>query len=311
VRQRGREPFHRESAGRTVQRTGAHSAPRPDGRREVAEEGQEWLWHTLRELREKAGRSGSEAARQVGMSQSRMSRIESGRFVPTEDEVTKLADLYHASAAMRRRLLRVVKDLRAEETPARVVLQRGAHRLQRRIATIEENAEEISGFATTVVPGLLQTADYARAVFAGEGELSAEEQDRSVAERVSRSAILEAGHRQIAMIMAEGALRWHAGSPQIMVEQLERLARLATGGRLQVGVIPWTQQVSVFNLHSFTMYDGNVVVVGTRAATAFITDPQDVAAYRTLFDELTAAASFGQAAADSITEIAAGYRRLA
>ena len=182
----------------------------------------------------------------------------------------------------------MVKDLRAEDAPARVVLQRGAWRLQRRIASIEENAAEISGFAANIVPGLLQTPDYARAVFADGGEISAEDQDRAVAERVARSAVLEAGTRTITMIMTEGALRWHAGSPQIMVEQLEHLARLAVGGRLRVGVIPWTNAVNVFALHGFTMYDRRVVVIGTRAATAFITDRQDVAAYSTLFDELEA-----------------------
>jgi transcriptional regulator with XRE-family HTH domain len=282
----------------------------PGGRRDVAEQGRDWLSRTLRELREKTGQSGSQAARHIDISQSRISRIESGRFIPTEDEVTKLADLYRVPAATRRRLLKAVKDLRAEETPARVVMQRGAWRLQRRIADIEENAEEISGFSATIVPGLLQTPDYARAVFADGGEISAEDQDQAVVERVARSAILEDGHRQITLIMAEGALRWHAGNPQTMVEQLERLARLAVGGRLRIGVIPWTHPMKVFALHGFSMYDRRVVIVGTRSATAFITDSQDVAAYSTLFDELVAAASFGQDAAAIITETAEGYRRL-
>jgi transcriptional regulator with XRE-family HTH domain len=264
----------------------------------------------LRELREKTGMSGSKAAQQAGLSQSRISRIEAGRFLPTEEEITKLADLYRAPAATRRRLLQVVKDLRTEEAPARVVLQRGAWRLQRRIASIEENAAEISGFANNIVPGLLQTPDYARAVFADGGDLSAEDQDRAVAERVARSAILEAGQRTITIIMTEGALRWHAGSPQIMVEQLERLARLATGERVQVGVIPWTQPAGTFPLHGFTMYDRRVVVIGTRSATAFITDEHDVAAYRSLFDELEGLAAFAEDAARIISDIADGYRQL-
>ena len=141
-------------------------------RRGVPPQGPDWLSRTLRELREKTGLSGSQAARQVGISQSRISRIEAGRFLPTEEEITTLADLYRVPATIRRRLLKVAKDLRAEETPARVVLQRGAWRLQRRIASIEENADEISGFSGHIVPGLLQTPDYARAVFADGGDIS-------------------------------------------------------------------------------------------------------------------------------------------
>lgn len=84
----------------------------------------------------------------------------------------KLADLYRAPVAIRRRLLKAVTDLRAEEAPARVVLRREAWRLRRRTATNEENAAEIRGFGNNIVPGLLQTADYAIAVFAGGADTS-------------------------------------------------------------------------------------------------------------------------------------------
>ena len=282
----------------------------PGGPEDVPPQGRDWLTQTLRELRAKAGLSGSRAAREAGISQSRISRIESGVFLPTEDEVTKLAELYRAPATVRRRLVRAVQDLRADEAPARVVMQRGAWRLQRRIANIEENAADISSFSATIVPGLLQTADYARAVFADGGDLSPAQQDRAVAERVARSAIIEAGQRDITAIMAEGALRWQAGNADIMTEQLQRLARIATAGRVRVGVIPWTQPVGVFALHGFSMYDRRVVVIGTRSATAFITDPKDVDDYRKLFDELAAVASFGEAAASIISAIADEYRRL-
>jgi transcriptional regulator with XRE-family HTH domain len=276
----------------------------------VPPQGHDWLSRTLRELREKTGMSGSEAARQVGLSQSRMSRIEAGRFLPTEDEISKLADLYQAPVRTRRRLLQVVKDLRAEDAPSRVVLQRGAWRMQQRIARIEENAHEISGFANNIVPGLVQTPEYARAVFADGGDLSPDDVERSVAGRVARSAVLEAGSREITLIMTEGALRWHAGSPQIMVEQLERLARLAVGGRVNLGVIPWTQPTGTFPLHGFTMYDRREVVIGTRSATAFISDARDVADYSALFDQLDALAVYEEAAAQIIAAIAADYRQL-
>ena len=282
----------------------------PGGPEDVPPQGRDWLTHTLRELRAKTGLSGSRAAREAGISQSRISRIESGVFLPTEDEVTKLAELYRAPATVRRRLVRAVQDLRADEAPARVVMQRGAWRLQRRIANIEENAADISSFSATIVPGLLQTADYARAVFADGGDLSPAQQDRAVAERVARSAIIEAGQRDITAIMAEGALRWQAGNADIMTEQLQRLARIATAGRVRVGVIPRTQPFNVSALHGFSMYDRRVVVIGTRSATAFITDPKDVDDYRKLFDELAAVASFGEAAASIISAIADEYRRL-
>lgn len=273
-------------------------------------QGRDWLSLTLRELREKTGLSGSKAAQQVGISQSRISRIEAGRFLPSEDEITELADLYRAPAATRRRMLQVVTDLKAEVAPARVVLQRGAWRLQDRIASIEKNAAEISGFANNIVPGLLQTSAYIRAVFADGGDIPADDQDKSVAKRVARQAILEEGHRTITFVLTQGVLEWHAGGPQIMVEQLERLARLAVGERVRIGIIPWTQPASTFPNHGFNMYDLRLVVIGTRSATAFITDEQDVAAYQTMFDELAGIAKFGSDAARIIEEFADRYRGL-
>lgn len=189
-------------------------------------------------------------------------------------------------------------------------MQRGAWRLQRRIANIEENAAEICGFANNIVPGLLQTADYARVVFADGGEISPEEQDRAVAERMARSTVIETGTQTITIIMTEGAFRWHAGSPRIMVDQMKRLSRLAIGDRVRIGVIPWTTPAKTFPLHGFTMYDRRAVVIGTRSATAFITDPHDVATYSRLFDELVALASFGPEADGIIAGIAEDYRSL-
>jgi hypothetical protein len=95
-----------------------------------------------------------------------------------------------------------------------------------------------------------------------------------------------------------------------MIGQLERLIQLSRVPRLRVGVIPWTQRVNVFALHGFSMYDRRAVVIGTRAATAFITDPQDVATYSQFFDQLEAVASFGKDAEPIISEIADGYRQL-
>jgi hypothetical protein len=70
-------------------------------------------------------------------------------------------------------------------------LQRDAWRLQRRIASLEENAAEICGFANDLVPGLLRTADYARAVFADGVDISPAGRERAAAEWVACSAVIE------------------------------------------------------------------------------------------------------------------------
>ena len=233
--------------------------------------GQDWLSATLRELRQAAGLSGMEAARRLGTSQRRISNIETGRFVPRDEEITALADVYQASRAVRRQLLEAVRDLRAEPPKARLVMARGAWKMQRRIAHVEAVSARIRVFHCAVVVGLAQTPAYARAVFSDGGDITGEDLDRCVAERLDRQRILDSG-RDITLLMTEGALRWQASGPAVMVEQLDHIAEISERPGVRVGVIPWTTPVSVFPLHGFSIYDSRDVIVGTRVATAFLTD---------------------------------------
>jgi transcriptional regulator with XRE-family HTH domain len=270
--------------------------------------GQDLISNTLRELRVRSGLSGVRAAALAAMSQSRISRIESGVFVPKDEEIRRLCSLYQATADVTADLLRAAGDLRAEAGPARLVIRRGdAHKLQQRIGRIEKDSAEIGVFQPALVPGLLQTADYMRAVFSDGGDIAGEDLERSVAARITRSQILGSG-RRFTFIMAEGALRWQAGSPAVMAAQLDHLAALAA--RLPVGVIPWTRPATVFTTTGFSLYDRRTVILGTRSGTSFITDLRDVEDYVTLFDALTVLAAFGQDAQSIITDLAGAYRAL-
>jgi hypothetical protein len=229
-------------------------------------------------------------------------------FVPKDAEIRRLCGLYEAGEDVTAGLLRAAADLRAEAGPARLVIRRGdAHKLQERIGRIEADSAEIGVFQPALIPGLLQTADYMRAVFSDGGELTGEDLERSVAARIGRSQVLESG-RRFTFVVAEGALRWQATSPVVMADQLDQLAELA--GRLPVGVIPWTRPVSVFTTTGFSLYDRRTVILGTRSGTSFITDPRDVAGYVTLFDELAGVAVFGADAQSVMTELAEAYRAL-
>ena len=178
------------------------------------------------------------------------------------------------------------------------------------MANIEENAADVCIFTANIVPGLFQTADYARLVFQDGGDVTGEDLDKAVAERLRRAAVFDQPGRSFNVIMAEGALRWQAGSPRVMAEQVDHLLELNQRPHLRIGVIPWTQPAHVFALHGFSMYDRRIVIVGTRTGTSFITDAQDVAEYAKLFDELDAVAVFGSDASRVFRDISAGYRSL-
>jgi hypothetical protein len=205
-----------------------------------------------------------------------------------------------------------VQDLRAapDASRARVVMARGAWRMQRRIARVETASAQLRDFQCAMVLGLLQTPEYARAVFSDGGDITGDDLERSIAERLGRQRILDSG-RDIRLLMTEGALRWQAIGPPWMAAQVDHIAEASTRPGVRIGVIPWTTPVGVFPLHGFSVYDERAVIVGTRVATAFLTDPLDVAEHVKVFGELEALAAWDADARDHLRRIAAEYRALA
>jgi transcriptional regulator with XRE-family HTH domain len=275
----------------------AHPARQPDE-----------LSATLRRLRSDADLSGMEAARRAGYSQPKISRFETARQVPTTEEVHVLCRVYEAPPEVRDRLLELAADLTAGTVRGRVVLSHGARYMQQRVGKIERASELVRSFTPTIVDGLLQTPDYVRAI--GSCEMAGEDLESFVASRAARQQILDTD-RQFQKIITEGALRWHVGSPQIMVAQLEHLIEASYRPNLRLGIIPWTTPVHSPALHCFTIFDDRAVIFGTETATAIITDPADIADYdqrHTFFSQLTVV---GDPARAVLARLASEYRNLA
>jgi hypothetical protein len=142
------------------------------------------------------------------------------------------------------------------------------------------------------------------------GRVSGETLDQLTQSRLQRQAILDTD-RHFTLLHAEGALRWHIGSPTIMAAQLDYLAELSHRPNLRLGVIPWDRPLTMHARHAFHLYDAHTVIVGTESGTAFITDPVEVRAYHRRFAELEGVAVFGDEAGEVFTRIAGEYRDLA
>ncbi|MGH3826659.1 MAG: helix-turn-helix domain-containing protein [Pseudonocardiaceae bacterium] len=273
--------------------------------------GRDELSGALRELRKAAGLSGVEAGKRIGQTQASISRFENGRFVPTPETVDALCRVYGSSTAERQRLVRISRDLREDVKPAaRMVIQRGAARMQERISRIERTSVTVRHFHPAVVSGLLQLPDYARVIFSAGGDLSANEVRMAVDRRIARQALLTEPGRSFTFLLTEGPLRWQVGSPRLMTAQLEHIARVADQPNVRVGVIPWTTAVEVAPVAGFDLYDDRAVIVGTDAGTTFLADPPDVASYVRLFADLAAVASYDDDALAVLCGVAADYRGL-
>ena len=270
--------------------------------------GRDWIARTLRELREAAGMSGVQAARLAGgLSQPKLNRIEHGQFLPKTGEIQALCRVYRAPRETQEALLAAERTLRGGTAPARTIITQGSWKMQYRVGQIEQASAEVCVYQPALIPGLLQTPAYMRLVFADGGDITGEDLEQAVAERIRRQDVL-ASERSFVLLMAEGALRWQAGSPQIMLEQLGHIADVIQDRpNVQVGIIPQYRAADVFTTHGFSLYDQRTVILGVRTGTSFITKAGDVADYAKLFAELAALAVYGSEAADVIGYVADGY----
>ncbi len=267
------------------------------------------LARELRELRREAGLGGIEAARRAGISQSKISKIENGLLRPSPADVRALCRIYGASPQHQRELVQLAESLRGEAMePRRVTLSRGAHQMQQRIRRLEASASLLRSFQPCLVIGLLQTEAYARLVFGA--STTGPGLDKAVSARMERQAAWRDGKTQAVLIMTEGALRWHAGGPQVMIEQLDAIAAATKLPDVRVGIIPYSTPTTVFPRHGFHLYDSDAVIIGTETGTATIVDSEDIKGYERLFARLDALAAFGDAARAVLGRVADDYRTL-
>lgn len=250
--------------------------------------------------------TGEAVAAAVGFSQAKVSRIEGGINVPSVKDVAALSRIYDAPPHVRDRLVQLAEDMKAGAR--RVVLNRGGIDFQRRLARIEEASEHIRSFTATVVPGLLQTEAYARAIFRT-GDLTDQQIEEAVRGRMERQALLGTDDHRFTLLTTEGALYWCAGSPSVMAEQADRLAA-PQPSNVRLGVIPRDRPVNCFPMHNWDMYDHRGVNIGLVSSTALLTNRLDVDMYDEWFTKLEELAVWGREAQAVFRRVADEYRAL-
>src|ERR1700730_5299985 len=273
------------------------------------------LGRELRKLRKLAGLNGYELAEQVGISQSKVSRIEAGSAVPTVREAGAWARAVGASDEVLADLVGRTEASLTEVEGWRMALRHGLPQLQAEVGALEANARRISNFQPSLVPGLLQTAEYARRVFTLADVVGGQDYAGAVAARVSRQEILFDEDRQFEFLITEGALRWRPGPPKLLLAQLDRVGSVATLSNVSLGFIPQDAEATAVASHGFAIYgdredDGEPFVrVEVIHGELTVSDPDDVAIYRERFSRLGAAAVFDDDVRTLLAKIAGDLRR--
>ncbi|MBV8933388.1 MAG: helix-turn-helix domain-containing protein [Kutzneria sp.] len=252
----------------------------------------------LRRLRERAGFvTGTAFAARLGWQQSRVSRIETGAQLATDaDLITWLAAVdarEPIAASMRTELL----ELRLQSASWKRQLRTGNRRRQEHAASIEDASSRIRAFETALVPGLVQTAEYAEHVFATNAEFyrSPADIDESVRVRMERQRVLYDRSKTIELVMTEAALHYPVCPPEVLAAQLDRLIAVAGLSSVTFGIIPLGTRLPVVPMHGFWILDGQAIIE-TIDTEITVTEPEDVALYSRMADAMVSVATVGSAA---------------
>lgn len=263
---------------------------------------QQRLAGELRRLRRQAGQAGQtgltgkQVAEQLGWSEAKLSRIENGLARVKSSDLEKLMDLYEVSGADRAAL-----EALAEESRQTDALQAFGGDLPAgyaRIVEAEREAETMQTWEPQVVPGLLQTEDYTRALlqlWPAKFAMPAGVIERRVQSRLLRQRVLtRTPPPELVFIIDESVLRRAVAASAVMREQLTHLAEISENSNIELRVLPLggTQVIGTGafvyfrypRVHGVALPDA--VALEHLEGTIFIDTEQDVNTYQVVFNEL-------------------------
>jgi transcriptional regulator with XRE-family HTH domain len=240
----------------------------------------------LRRLRQRSDVSEQAIAGALGTSQSAVSRIQSGDAPIGLPAVLEWARTVSATEEETDRLRWLLERAVTDVTPLRRVIEDagGFAEGQRRIRTdFEMTSAAITNFQPFFVPGLLQTAAYARQVLAT--FRPAETLDSDVQARLDRQPILYDSSRRFEFVMTEAALRWHAGPADVLPPQLDQITSRAALAAVTIRIIPLSASWHTAPICAFNLYEerGDQEPMATVETLDDRTESEDVKPYR---DEL-------------------------
>ncbi|WP_067647400.1 helix-turn-helix domain-containing protein [Nocardia harenae] len=263
----------------------------------------------LRELRRDAGLDGRQLSTAAGWHWSKTSRIENGKQMPSEADLAAWCRVCDVPLALPD-LVAALRNVRAQWSEWRRITATGHTRRQQRGREIESTARQLRIYNPTIVPGLLQTEDYARAVLAQcIGFLGTpDDLEAAVAARLERQGIVRTGGTRVAALVHEAALYTTLGNDAVTSAQLRHLLDVAFGNpRLSFAILPLTAEF-VYLSGSFHLFDGRQALIETASAELSITAPGELELYERLWAGLCGHAVSGDAARALITSALAARR---
>lgn len=255
------------------------------------------LGHELRRLREASRLTPTDAARSLNCTTAKISRLESGENAISLGDLKLLLELYGDDPEHARWMVELSKDNRRRRrwTGHWAAVPEWF----RTFVDLERDAEDIRIVASEVIPGLLQTEGYMRALFEARSPLDdASNADDLVRARQERQQLLDQDDAPtLSCILSESCVRRIVGGRAVLAEQLEHLATLAGRRRIQLQLHPFDGEM-IEDIKRFTVLRVRTPGSGPLSFaycedpddSRYIDDPRALRIYESLWGALQAAA---------------------
>ncbi|MFE7533266.1 helix-turn-helix domain-containing protein [Streptomyces rhizosphaericola] len=250
----------------------------------------------LRGIRADAGLTGQQLAERTGWQGSKVSRLQSGRSQPSDEDIRAWCRACGAEDEAAD-LIASARQAQQMYTEWRRVQGRGLKGVQQARTPLYERTKVMRVYSSSVIPGMLQTRAYAAALLSEISRFNRTPDDSAAAAeaRVERSRVIRRAGRLFPILIEESALRRQVGSIATMAEQLGYLLQVAALPTVTLGIVP-SRAMPMWPLETFTIFDEEQVGVELLTAAITITTPSEIAQYLAAHEELSAGAAHGPAA---------------
>jgi transcriptional regulator with XRE-family HTH domain len=266
----------------------------------------------LRALRTERGWTAEHVVAQLGlgMSTSKLSRLETGHRGASARDINQLCDLYEVDEEQRQRMLELAREGKQRAWWQPLNLPYPTY------VGLEAEAASISDYGLGIIPGLLQAPDYARAVVrATLPDLDLDAVEQRVRGRMTRQQLLFlAEGPRFEAVVDESVLHRVVGSPAVMRAQLERLLELSDLPSVTLRVIPYDAGALAAGNNKFIILSfevpavSDVVFIEGITGDLYLEDPGDVAVYKATYRRLVNLAADPQGTRETIKGVIPSYR---
>ncbi len=262
----------------------------------------------IRQFRMERALSSGELAAAASVTSSAVSKVEHGKMVPSRDVLARIVTALNLPAEEQESLFDLLGQAAADAAS-----NRGYGKgltLLNQIADRERVCSAVSTFSNSIIPRLLQTAEYARDANRLTPWLSEREVGKAAMTHTERQSVLFEDGREFTFLITEGVPRTWPGELTVMAAQFDRLRQMAVHPGVRVGILPWTSAMRGLPMVTFTLYDDREVAVEMFTGELLMAQPDKVSTHVAQFRRFEESAVYGEEAIGLINRVEMDLARL-